>query len=92
MVPFADAFNHAGLGWNQCQLEGRAAEGLAFVMRSIRAVPAGEEVFNTYGPLPSAHLLTSFGFVGRLVASLAESASIFCHCVPCSIHVYDLGT
>ena len=64
MVPFADAFNHATIGRNQCQLEGCATDGLAFVMRAIRPVSAGEEIFNTYGPLPSARLLSSFGFVG----------------------------
>lgn len=63
MVPFADAFNHATIGTNECQLEGCAVEGLAFVMRAIRSVPAGHEIFNTYGPLPSARLLSSFGFV-----------------------------
>eukprot|EP00913_Durusdinium_trenchii_P002006 g1854.t1 len=47
----------------RCQLEGCAVEGLAFVMRAIRSVPAGHEIFNTYGPLPSARLLSSFGFV-----------------------------
>eukprot|EP00435_Cladocopium_sp_Y103_P042408 s622_g11.t1 len=64
MVPFADAFNHATLGTNGCQLEGCAADGLAFVMRQVRHVAQGEETFNTYGPLPSAQLFSSFGFAG----------------------------
>ncbi|CAE8609170.1 unnamed protein product [Polarella glacialis] len=65
LVPFADAFNHATTGKNHCRLEGCVADGLAFVMRAIRPAAAGDEVFNTYGPLPSARLLGSFGFVGQ---------------------------
>ncbi|CAL1140259.1 unnamed protein product, partial [Cladocopium goreaui] len=33
-------------------------------MRQVRPVAQGEEIFNTYGPLPSAQLFSSFGFAG----------------------------
>jgi len=63
LVPFADAFNHAFLGDNHCQVEGDAAAGLAFVVRAVRPADVGVQLFNSYGSLPSSTLLATFGFV-----------------------------
>ena len=64
MVPFGDAFNHAHLGVNHCLLEADSVDG-AFLMRCMRPVRKGQELFNCYGALNSGRLLSSFGFVSH---------------------------
>lgn len=65
LVPFADSLNHH-CEHPHTKLEGTFDCGnIGFVMRAEKDVYPGEEVFNTYGNLPSHQLLQTFGFVPK---------------------------
>ncbi|KAF3892812.1 Ribosomal lysine N-methyltransferase 4 [Trichophyton interdigitale] len=59
MVPLADIFN-ADAQRNNARLF--QEEGL-FVMKAIKNIHSGEEIFNDYGELPRADLLRRYGYV-----------------------------
>jgi len=59
MIPLADMLN-ADADRNNAQLY---YEEDKVVMKSIRAIKAGEEIFNDYGPLPTADVLRRYGYV-----------------------------
>ncbi|ORX47243.1 RuBisCO-cytochrome methylase [Hesseltinella vesiculosa] len=58
MVPMADMLNHK-TGFNNARLF-HEPEGL--VMKAIKAIATGEQVYNTYGDLCNADLLRKYGF------------------------------
>lgn len=61
-------------------------------MVSERFVPAGEEVFNTYGPLSNAQLLASYGFLleANEYERLLFDAAHVCDAAPCRRSDFDL--
>ncbi|KAF3483677.1 SET domain-containing protein [Arthroderma uncinatum] len=59
MVPLADIFN-ADAQRNNARL---FQEEGSFVMKAIKNIHAGEEIFNDYGELPRADLLRRYGYV-----------------------------
>lgn len=59
MVPMADMLN-ADADRNNARL---FYEEDTVVMRAIKPVKAGEELFNDYGPLPRADLLRRYGYI-----------------------------
>lgn len=59
MVPLADMLN-ADASRNNAKL---FYEDDKVVMKTIKAVSAGEELFNDYGPLPRADVLRRYGYV-----------------------------
>ncbi|KAF2218790.1 hypothetical protein BDZ85DRAFT_207380 [Elsinoe ampelina] len=59
MVPMADMLN-ADADRNNARL---FYEEDLVVMRTIKPVKAGEELFNDYGPLPRAELLRRYGYI-----------------------------
>ncbi|KAM5452102.1 Ribosomal lysine N-methyltransferase 4 [Microsporum audouinii] len=59
MVPLADIFN-ADAQRNNARL---FQEEGSFVMKAIKNIQAGEEIFNDYGELPRADLLRRYGYV-----------------------------
>ena len=59
MVPMADLLNADG-DKNNAKL---FYEENKVVMRSIKPILAGEEIFNDYGPLPTADLVRRYGYV-----------------------------
>ncbi|KAF4547943.1 SET domain-containing protein 2 [Elsinoe fawcettii] len=59
MVPMADMLN-ADADRNNARL---FYEEDRVVMRTIKPVKAGEELFNDYGPLPRAELLRRYGYI-----------------------------
>ncbi|KAI8333453.1 hypothetical protein BC941DRAFT_357981 [Chlamydoabsidia padenii] len=58
MVPMADMLNHK-TGHNNARL---FHESHGLVMKSIKDIPQGDQVFNTYGDLCNADLLRKYGF------------------------------
>ena len=58
MVPMADMLN-ADADRNNAKL---FYEEDKVVMKSIKSIPAGEEIFNDYGPLPQADVLRRYGY------------------------------
>jgi len=63
LVPAWDALNHVS-GRRNVRLAHDAASG-ALRMVATRAIAAGEEVVNRYGPLSTSELLRGYGFVER---------------------------
>lgn len=61
MVPLADMLN-ADADRNNAKLY---YEDDKVVMKSIKPISAGEEIFNDYGPLPNADLLRRYGYITR---------------------------
>ncbi|KAJ6121935.1 hypothetical protein N7512_004400 [Penicillium capsulatum] len=59
MVPLADLLN-ADADRNNARLY---QEEEALVMKSIKPIPEGEEIFNDYGEIPRADLLRRYGYV-----------------------------
>ncbi|KAK3074636.1 Ribosomal lysine N-methyltransferase 4 [Teratosphaeriaceae sp. CCFEE 6253] len=59
MIPLADMLN-ADADRNNAKL---FYEEDRVVMKSIQPIKAGEEIFNDYGPLPSADVLRRYGYV-----------------------------
>ncbi|ODM20394.1 hypothetical protein SI65_03447 [Aspergillus cristatus] len=59
MVPMADLLN-ADADRNNARLFQEEEE---FVMKAIKPIPAGEEIFNDYGEIPRADLLRRYGYV-----------------------------
>ncbi|KAK0337588.1 Ribosomal lysine N-methyltransferase 4 [Friedmanniomyces endolithicus] len=59
MIPLADMLN-ADANRNNAKLY---YEEDKVVMKSIRAIKAAEEIFNDYGPLPTADVLRRYGYV-----------------------------
>ncbi|TKA76571.1 hypothetical protein B0A55_04050 [Friedmanniomyces simplex] len=59
MIPLADMLN-ADADRNNAKLY---YEEDKVVMKSIQPIKAGEEIFNDYGPLPSADVLRRYGYV-----------------------------
>lgn len=59
MVPLADMLN-ANADLNNAKL---FHEDDAVVMRSIKPIPAGEQIYNDYGSLPRADVLRRYGYV-----------------------------
>ncbi|KAK2865467.1 hypothetical protein FQN49_003551 [Arthroderma sp. PD_2] len=59
MVPLADIFN-ADAQRNNARL---FQEEGSFVMKAIKNIHAGDEIFNDYGELPRADLLRRYGYV-----------------------------
>jgi N-lysine methyltransferase SETD6 len=59
MVPLADILN-ADADRNNAKL---FYEEDAVIMKSIKPIAAGEEIFNDYGPLPSADVVRRYGYV-----------------------------
>jgi SET domain-containing protein 6 len=59
MVPLADMLN-ANADLNNAKL---FYEDDAVVMRSIKSIAAGEQIYNDYGPLPRADVLRRYGYV-----------------------------
>ncbi|KAJ5902528.1 hypothetical protein N7495_003056 [Penicillium taxi] len=59
MVPLADLLN-ADADRNNARLY---QEGDSFVMKAIKHVQQGEEIFNDYGEIPRADLLRRYGYV-----------------------------
>ncbi|KAK1005481.1 Ribosomal lysine N-methyltransferase 4 [Friedmanniomyces endolithicus] len=59
MIPLADMLN-ADADRNNAMLY---YEEDKVVMKSIRAIKVGEEIFNDYGPLPSADVFRRYGYV-----------------------------
>ncbi|KAK4569744.1 Ribosomal lysine N-methyltransferase 4 [Recurvomyces mirabilis] len=58
MVPLADMLN-ADADRNNAKL---FYEEDKVIMKSIRAIKSGEEIFNDYGPLPTADVLRRYGY------------------------------
>jgi hypothetical protein len=65
LVPFWDALNHAHPHAASVRLHHDAARG-RLEMVTVRAVAAGAEVFNTYGPLGTSELVRRYGFAAPL--------------------------
>eukprot|EP00183_Erythrolobus_madagascarensis_P007187 CAMPEP_0185847402 /NCGR_PEP_ID=MMETSP1354-20130828/2690_1 /TAXON_ID=708628 /ORGANISM="Erythrolobus madagascarensis, Strain CCMP3276" /LENGTH=316 /DNA_ID=CAMNT_0028547691 /DNA_START=247 /DNA_END=1197 /DNA_ORIENTATION=- len=60
LLPFADMLN-ARTGYNNARL---FAAGHHFMkMEAIRTIPAGDQIYNTYGQLSNAELLCRYGYV-----------------------------
>ena len=59
MVPFADMLN-ADAERNNARL---FQEGNFLIMKTIKPVKAGEQLFNDYGPLPRSDLLRMYGYL-----------------------------
>lgn len=59
MVPLADMLN-ADADRNNAKLY---YEDDKVVMKSIKPIAAGEEIFNDYGPLPTADVLRRYGYI-----------------------------
>ncbi|KAL1953109.1 hypothetical protein VTO42DRAFT_3589 [Malbranchea cinnamomea] len=59
MVPLADTLN-ADADRNNARL---FQEDDCFIMKSIKPISAGEQIFNDYGELPRADLLRRYGYV-----------------------------
>lgn len=60
MVPILDMYNHhpnPNVGWEYNSNE------KAFVITSIKPIPAGQEIIDSYGKYTDAHLFSKFGFV-----------------------------
>lgn len=70
MVPFWDMLNHVSPEGASVALR-HDPERARLEMVAVRAVRAGEEVFNTYGPLGNAELLRRYGFVEKVRAATA---------------------
>jgi len=58
MIPMADMLNADG-DRNNARL---FYEGDRVVMKSIKQITAGEEIFNDYGPIPTSDLLRRYGY------------------------------
>ncbi|XP_033095988.1 N-lysine methyltransferase setd6-like [Anneissia japonica] len=67
MVPMADMLNHVSMN-NACLKFGK--ESLQMV--TTQAIPAGEEVYNTYGELSNWHLLHMYGFAEKPLDNLFD--------------------
>lgn len=61
MVPLADTLNADTNLWN-AKL---TYSGTDLVMKSIKPINAGEQVFNTYGEHPNAEILRRYGYVEK---------------------------
>eukprot|EP01125_Pyxidicula_operculata_P018003 TRINITY_DN636_c5_g1_i1.p1 TRINITY_DN636_c5_g1~~TRINITY_DN636_c5_g1_i1.p1 ORF type:complete len:510 (-),score=153.80 TRINITY_DN636_c5_g1_i1:73-1602(-) len=77
MMPMADMLNHK-TGFNNARLfidkeeeeeeedsEDEFIEPEFYIMKTIKAVPSGSQLFNTYGKLSNSELLRKYGFVER---------------------------
>lgn len=62
MVPFWDMLNHVSPERATVALR-HDPERARLEMVTVRRAAAGEEVFNTYGPLGNGELLRRYGFV-----------------------------
>ena len=60
LFPFIDLFNHRSGQRNSCAFDWLRGE---VVLTAAGPVPAGQEVFNTYGELTNGELLKEYGFV-----------------------------
>eukprot|EP00798_Chlamydomonas_sp_ICE-L_P020503 gene20503-27294_t len=60
LFPVIDFVNHDGTLQNGASFD---FIGGQMVLKSLRDVAPGDEVLNTYGPLPNTELLTEYGFV-----------------------------
>ena len=60
MVPILDMYNHhpnPNVGWEYNSNE------KAFVITSLKPIPAGQEIIDSYGTYTDSHLFSKFGFV-----------------------------
>ena len=83
LVPVADMFNHRTGGNHVCVADVDDASAIPAAARSAAGEPsmyvrvvspanAGDEVFNTYGDLGNAKLLSSYGFAQRIIPQIAS--------------------
>ncbi|KAI9369482.1 hypothetical protein BJX61DRAFT_146780 [Aspergillus egyptiacus] len=79
MVPLADMLN-ADADRNNARL---FQEEMSLVMKAIKPIKAGEEIFNDYGELPRADLLRRYGYVTDNYAPydvIEVSTELLCSC------------
>jgi N-lysine methyltransferase SETD6 len=81
MVPYADMLNADAHRNNACL----SHEDGFLIMKATKAIKAGDEVFNDYGPLPRSDLLRMYGYITdnysvfdvvEISAGLLESAAV----------------
>lgn len=87
MVPVADILNH--ISKNNAQLEFGKNE---LIISSIKAIGAGEEVFNTYGEHSNTDILHMYGFVEHLGENDFDSVEISTECFEAAYKRYNNNT